>query len=122
MHITPEIHVRGLHRLAVAVAAVQLLALGVPVRAGEPDGALPAQADARAVVLTVYGLSCPLCSNNLTGQLKRIPGVEEVEIDLNTGAVSVQLAEGHEVSRWHWLNAVEQAGFTLKDVRPAGEP
>ena len=31
----------------------------------------------RTVVLTVYGLSCPLCSNNLNGQLRRIEGVED---------------------------------------------
>ena len=79
-------------------------------------------ADAREVVLTVHGLSCPLCSNNLTGQLKRIPGVEQVEIDLNSGEVSVTLAAGRSVSRWHFLRAVEQAGFTLKDVRPVESP
>jgi copper chaperone CopZ len=106
----------------ILIIVVLLLAQGGALRAEEPDVVSPAQPDASTVVLTVYGLSCPLCSNNLTGQLKRIPGVEEVEIDLNTGAVSVRLAEGQSVSRWQWLNAVEQAGFTLKDVRPAASP
>lgn len=49
----------------------------------------------REVVLTAHGLSCPLCSNNLDGQLKRFASVESASIDLNTGAVSVRLAEGH---------------------------
>lgn len=108
----------------ILIIVVLLLAGGVKLRAEEPEGGTPAppQTDASTVVLTVYGLSCPLCSNNLTGQLKRIPGVEQVEIDLNTGAVSVRLAEGRSVSRWQWLNAVEQAGFTLKDVRSAASP
>ena len=106
----------------ILIIVVLLLAQGVALRAEEPDVVSPAQPAASTVVLTVYGLSCPLCSNNLTGQLKRIPGVEEVEIDLNTGAVSVRLAEGRSVSRWQWLNAVEQAGFTLKDVRSAASP
>ncbi|MBN1558283.1 MAG: heavy-metal-associated domain-containing protein [Lentisphaerae bacterium] len=72
-----------------------------------------------AVVLTVHGLSCPLCSNNLDGQLRRLAGVEEAVIDLNTGAVTVTLADGHAVTRETLAGAVEQAGFTLKDVQPA---
>lgn len=72
----------------------------------------------REVVLTVHGLSCPLCSNNLDGQLRRIEGVEEATIDLKTGAVSVQLGEGHSVSPEDLALAVENAGFTLKKIEP----
>lgn len=86
------------------------------VAEGVRDGALPS----RDVVLTVHGLSCPLCSNNLDGQLRRIDGVEEATIDLNTGAVSVRLAEGHSVTRADLARAVEEAGFTLKDIEPKG--
>ena len=72
----------------------------------------------RSVVLTVHGLSCPLCSNNLDGQLRRIEGVEEATIDLKTGAVTVRLAQSHSVSRSDLAKAVENAGFTLKEIRP----
>ncbi len=77
----------------------------------------------QTVVLTVHGLSCPLCSNNLDGQLRRIDGVQEARIDLQTGAVSVRLREGHTVSRRDLARAVEDAGFTLKKIEPgdAGE-
>lgn len=74
----------------------------------------------RNVVLTVHGLSCPLCSNNLDGQLRRIDGVEEATIDLKTGAVSVRLAEAHSVSRADLARAVEDAGFTLRKIDPKG--
>jgi copper chaperone CopZ len=72
----------------------------------------------REVVLTVHGLSCPLCSNNLDGQLRRINGVEKVTIDLKTGAVAVQLGEAHSVTSKDLARAVEGAGFTLKKIDP----
>ena len=75
---------------------------------------------AREVVLTVHGLSCPLCSNNLDGQLARIEGVEETSIDLKTGAVTVQLADGHTVTPGELDGAVQNAGFSLKQVVPKG--
>ena len=75
----------------------------------------------RTVVLTVYGLSCPLCSNNLDGQLRRIEGVEDAIIDLKTGAVTVKFVDGHHVTRGVIGKAVKDAGFTLKDIQLAGE-
>ena len=73
---------------------------------------------AREVVLTVHGLSCPLCANNLDGQLKNVAGVESASIDLKTGAVTVRLSEGHSVSAGDLAGAVENAGFTLKKIEP----
>jgi len=72
----------------------------------------------REVVLTVHGLSCPLCSNNLDGQLRRIKGVTQAAIDLKTGAVTVMLDEGHSVSGSDLNSAVYDAGFTLKKIEP----
>lgn len=74
----------------------------------------------RVVVLTVHGLSCPLCSNNLDGQLKSIAGVEEARIDLKTGAVTVRLADGHSVTSGKLAGAVKSAGFTLKKIHAQG--
>lgn len=75
---------------------------------------------AREVVLTVHGLSCPLCSNNLDGQLAKVTGVEGANIDLKTGAVTVHLAENHSVTAGDLAGAVKNAGFTLKAVAPKG--
>ncbi len=68
------------------------------------------------VVLTVYGLSCPLCSNNLDGQLRRVDGVTGAEIDLETGAVRVSFEEGHTVQQNDLQKAVQDAGFTLQNI------
>jgi copper chaperone CopZ len=77
-------------------------------------------AASREVVLTVHGLSCPLCSNNLDGQLGNVDGVEGASIDLKTGAVTVRLAEGHSVTAVDLTGAVGDAGFTLKAITPQG--
>lgn len=69
--------------------------------------------------LVVFGLSCPLCSNNLDGHLRRIDGVEEATINLDTGEVTVRLAPGHDVSGARLAQAVRDAGFTLREIHPA---
>jgi copper chaperone CopZ len=68
--------------------------------------------------LTVLGLSCPLCSNNLDGQLKKIDAVESATIDLETGAVTVRFNAAGAVTPDALAEAVKHAGFTLKTVEP----
>jgi len=74
---------------------------------------------ASQAVMTVHGLSCPLCSNNLDGQLRRIEGVTDAMIDLETGAVRITLAPGHAIRATDLATAVKDAGFTLKSLRIA---
>jgi copper chaperone CopZ len=104
-------------------AALWIAALAVGCATPEnghplPEGTGIELSHLRAVVLTVHGLSCPLCANNLDGQLRRIEGVEEATIDLKTGAVSVRLGQGHSVSAGDLARAVKNAGFTLKKIEP----
>ncbi|MBT8042566.1 MAG: heavy-metal-associated domain-containing protein [Kiritimatiellales bacterium] len=68
------------------------------------------------VVLTVHGMSCPLCSNNLDGQLEKIDGVIDMSVDLDTGAVTVKLSKGHAVSEQQLAGAVQAAGFSLAGI------
>ncbi len=80
---------------------------------GNPDEVL---SDAAGITLTVHGMSCPLCANNLDGQLMRVPGITSAEIDLDTGAITVLFAENAEVTRGQVHRAVSDAGFTLRDI------
>lgn len=73
---------------------------------------------ATAAVLTVSGLSCPLCATSLEGQLHGIRGVGTVAIDLKTGHVRVTLLPWHAVSPALLQRAVEDAGFTVKQIQP----
>ncbi len=68
-------------------------------------------------VLEVHGLSCPLCANNLDKELLRIPGVQDVKVDIGTGTVTLELADGAKVERSSLDSAVRRSGFTLVSVR-----
>lgn len=111
-----------MRRIVMACAGIMLaVLLSACVSPGSSETGAAATDDTlsglREVVLTVHGLSCPLCSNNLDGQLRRIDGVEEATIDLKTGAVTVRLTPDHSVSRARLAAAVDAAGFTLKDIQ-----
>ena len=60
---------------------------------------------------TVAGMTCSHCVQAVTGELSALPGVEEVQIDLTSGAVTVTsdapLAD-HEVRA-----AIDEAGYEL---------
>ena len=68
------------------------------------------------VDLVVHGLSCPLCATNLDQQVKRIDGVRDSWIDLDTGRLRVEVEEGALVPVKDLARAVDQAGFTLQGV------
>jgi copper chaperone CopZ len=95
---------------SLCVSASLLILIGCATPADPAD---QTPVSGTAVVLTVYGMSCPLCSNNIDGQLEKIDGVESVHIDLDTGAVTVGLTEGHSVTHEQLESAVKAAGFTL---------
>jgi copper chaperone CopZ len=109
-----------MNRFRVVASLMMVLGagcVGPPAVAPVASDGADALAGRRSVVLDVKGLSCPLCSNNLDGQLRRIDGIERAVIDLQTGAVTVHLAEGHAVTRARLARAVADAGFTLHAVR-----
>ena len=63
---------------------------------------------------TVTGMTCSHCVNAVTGELTSLPGVENVQIDLPSGAVTVTstapLAEDDVRA------AVDEAGYELANA------
>jgi copper chaperone CopZ len=76
--------------------------------------------EGREVVLTVFGMSCPLCANNVDNTLKEVAGVERVAVDMGSGEVRVGLDGKTPVTRRQLAKAVDRSGFSLKkvEVRP----
>jgi copper chaperone CopZ len=63
---------------------------------------------------TVTGMTCGHCVQAVTGELSALPGVDAVQIDLGTGAVTVTSAAplaGDAVRA-----AVDEAGYELVDA------
>jgi copper chaperone CopZ len=70
----------------------------------------------REAVLTVYGMSCPLCANNVDKMLLEIPGVTVVNVDMGTGEARVSFDGSTPVTRRQLAEAIDRSGFTLQRI------
>ncbi|MEV0065636.1 MULTISPECIES: heavy-metal-associated domain-containing protein [unclassified Amycolatopsis] len=61
---------------------------------------------------TVSGMSCGHCAQSVTEEITDLPGVESVEVDVETGRVVVRSAE--ELTEDVVRGAVEEAGYTYE--------
>ena len=68
------------------------------------------------------GLTCSMCSNAINKQLKTLPEVVNVEIDLNTNTFTVTLKEGNTLSPKVFKEKVEKAGFFIGTLVITAKP
>ncbi|MFZ0370469.1 MAG: copper chaperone CopZ [Halobacillus sp.] len=61
--------------------------------------------------IKVEGMTCEHCEKAVTGALKELDGVEEVQVDLTTGNVEVSTSK--EVSREAMADAIEDQGYDV---------
>jgi copper chaperone CopZ len=79
--------------------------------------ALAARAEYEQVNLTVFGMDCAPCAHAIHVSMKGIQGVSTVDVDLNTGLVSIKLTPGNSAVMRQFNEAVEKNGFTHKDAQ-----
>ena len=77
---------------------------------------LAARAEYERVNLTVFGMDCAPCAHAIHVSMKGIQGVNTVDVDLNTGLVSIKLTPGNGAAMRQFNEAVEKNGFTHKDA------
>lgn len=77
---------------------------------------LAAHAEYEQVNLTVFGMDCAPCAHAIHVSMKGIQGVNKVDVDLNTGLVTIKLTPGNAASMRQFNEAVEKNGFTHKDA------
>ncbi len=77
---------------------------------------LTALAEAAAVTVRVDGLSCPFCAYGLEKKIKKMEGVEDLEIDLKGGKVEISFKDREYVHVEKVAKAVRDAGFTPKSI------
>ncbi|MEV6490434.1 heavy metal-associated domain-containing protein [Actinoplanes sp. NPDC051633] len=63
---------------------------------------------------TVSGMTCQHCVSAVTGELSSLEGVDDVQVDLGTGVVTVTSAAPLDVSDVR--SAVDEAGYELADA------
>lgn len=72
--------------------------------------------------LQVDGLACPFCAYGIEKQLRRIEGVQDVQVDIKAGQVRVTLAEGRALTEARARQATEDAGFRLRGFAAESAP
>lgn len=77
--------------------------------------ALTARGEFRRIEQIMQGSDCASCSTSLTSALKRIRGVESVEI--SSDSARIQLAAGNAVRLERVRDAIKGVGFTPKEAR-----
>lgn len=61
--------------------------------------------------IVVKGMTCDNCVKHVKEALEALPGVSDVKINLQTGAVSFEDPEGHGVEDVR--DAIEDAGYEM---------
>ena len=82
------------------------------VRSAAADDAITVAVMATATY-EVSGMTCDHCVNAVKGELSQLDGVDDVEVQLDSGKVSVTSAEPLEADTVR--AAVERAGYALRD-------
>ena len=59
----------------------------------------------------VAGMTCGHCVQSVTAEIEKLEGVQDVDVDLETGAVTV--TSGEALSKDSVRAAVDEAGFEL---------
>ena len=75
-----------------------------------------AVAEGPQAVLWVKGIACPYCIPNIDRPLRRLSGVTDVRVELETGRVVVRLSSGEMPSEADLRAAVDKSGFTLERI------
>ena len=75
-----------------------------------------ALADGTQYQMRVDGLACPYCVYGVEKNLKKIDGVEKIEVDLNNGLVIVNVASGVTLTDAQMAKLFTDAGFTFRSM------
>ncbi len=73
-------------------------------------------ADGTRYELRVDGLTCPFCAYGIEKKLNAIDGVDEVDTDLSSGLVTVNVAEGAALNDSQMTELFNDAGFTYRSM------
>jgi len=76
----------------------------------EQKGNAPA-AEPRRITVKILGMSCPFCAYGVQQKLKKLEGVEKLDVVLDTGLATLDLKDGADISNEILEKTVKDAGF-----------
>lgn len=71
---------------------------------------------ARQIEVTILGMSCPFCAYGVEQKLKRLDGVEELDVVLETGVATLTLRDDADAPNEEIIEAVKDAGFEVAKI------
>jgi len=77
---------------------------------------LRASAQVEAASVKLDGLSCPFCAYGLEKRLKKVEGVEKVEIKVDQATAELAVKKGKALSIEEVEKAVKDGGFTPREL------
>jgi copper ion binding protein len=77
-----------------------------------PPGVIAKETPMSTATYTVTGMTCGHCVSSVTEEVEQIPGVTAVDVDLETGRVTV--TSDTPVDDAKVKDAVEEAGYQLQ--------
>jgi mercuric ion binding protein len=75
-----------------------------------------ALADGTQYKMRVDGLACPYCAYGIEKHLKKIDGVETIDVDLDNGLVTVNVTAGVTLTNAQMEKLFRDAGFTFRTM------
>ncbi len=76
-----------------------------------------AQAEGTRYEMRVDGLACPFCAYGIEKKFKAIEGTSNIDVDLDKGLVTVDLAKGKQFTEDQMKALFSDSGFTFRGMK-----
>ncbi len=101
--------------LRKVVALAFAFSLAAPAVSGQ-DWEATQNDDPRQIEVTILGMACPFCAYGVEQKLKKLEGVVDLEVVLETGIATLALEEHADVSNELLQKTVKDAGFEVAKI------
>ncbi len=103
-------------RFTAAIALLAALMIAPATLAAQEQAEPAQQEEPRQIRVTILGMSCPFCAYGVEQKLKKLEGVTDLKVELESGLATITLAEEADISNELLIEAVEDAGFEVARI------
>ncbi|MFQ5890465.1 MAG: heavy-metal-associated domain-containing protein [Gemmatimonadota bacterium] len=104
-----------MRKFRTTVALVLALGLAAPAVLAQEQEVIQ-EPESRQIEVTILGMSCPFCAYGVEQKLKKLEGVEEIEVVLETGLATLTMVEDADLSNELLQKTVKEAGFEAAKI------
>ena len=82
----------------------------------------PSEQERIYVKIEIKGMACPYCAFGMEKELKKVAGVDNVEIELKKGLAYISTPISQKPTKKSLEKIIANAGFTVGKIEFSGEP